>query len=349
MKTWRLLAFVTVLVLVAVFVGCENDDGRKDRKDPSEPALVGTAYPYAYGSYYHTYWNDRTGDYYIVLTDVDLDTGEFSNSRIDLDLLAEPALDPYNTRLPDGTYTIGSSDGGPGTLIQGYVDTGSTGGIIMRGSYWSEEDPDDPSALRSYAFASGYVTVSTNGGVTTVEGALVDENDQQKDFYYQGTLDYVNRANDEYTGFSQLRDDLSFKSEGSYATMKCLESHDDYDIWQLPVYEKECYETQGATGYYIWFYLVLESGLDAVPPGRYSISASSEKPSGVIAGDYIENSYGYKALYTWLYKGRTPYAPISGGELVIDRDESGVYNIRFVMEDDHLMPYRITGSYRGKF
>ena len=90
-----------------------------------------------------------------------------------------------------------------------------------------------------------------------------------------------------------------------------------YDRWDLHFYEKECYATQGATGYYL--------------PGK-----REELGGGNL-----------RAVNTWFYSGRTPHAPMTNGSLTLKTSNGTDYEVSFSTGDDHPMPYLVTGSFSG--
>ena len=68
MQIFRKSLLLTAALALTAFAACSNDDnengGDGKETDPDYLAL-----PHAYGTYYHTYWGDAAGDYYLVLTD----------------------------------------------------------------------------------------------------------------------------------------------------------------------------------------------------------------------------------------------------------------------------------------
>ena len=110
MQIFRKSLLLTAALALTAFAACSNDDnengGDGKETDPDYLAL-----PHAYGTYYHTYWGDAAGDYYLVLTDADLDQADAApyKYRLDIDFLSVLATDPKSARPLDGEYTIGKS------------------------------------------------------------------------------------------------------------------------------------------------------------------------------------------------------------------------------------------------
>lgn len=95
MQIFRKSLLLTAALALTAFAACSNDDnengGDGKETDPDYLAL-----PHAYGTYYHTYWGDAAGDYYLVLTDADLDQADAApyKYRLDIDFLSVLATDP---------------------------------------------------------------------------------------------------------------------------------------------------------------------------------------------------------------------------------------------------------------
>ena len=119
-----------------------------------------------------------------------------------------------------------------------------------------------------------------------------------------------------------------------------------YDRWDLHFYEKECYATQGATGYYLWFRLKTAPGQEYIPSGIYK--ATSDDTPGFLPGTREELGGGnLRAVNTWFYSGRTPHAPMTNGSLTLKTSNGTDYEVSFSTGDDHPMPYLVTGSFSG--
>ena len=105
MQIFRKSLLLTAALALTAFAACSNDDnengGDGKETDPDYLAL-----PHAYGTYYHTYWGDAAGDYYLVLTDADLDQADAApyKYRLDIDFLSVLATDPKSARPLDGEY-----------------------------------------------------------------------------------------------------------------------------------------------------------------------------------------------------------------------------------------------------
>lgn len=99
MQIFRKSLLLTAALALTAFAACSNDDnengGDGGETDPDYLAL-----PHAYGTYYHTYWGDAAGDYYLVLTDADLDQADAApyKYRLDIDFLSVLATDPKSAR-----------------------------------------------------------------------------------------------------------------------------------------------------------------------------------------------------------------------------------------------------------
>ena len=147
MQNFRKSLLLTAALALTAFAACSNDDnengGDGKETDPDYLAL-----PHAYGTYYHTYWGDAAGDYYLVLTDADLDQADAApyKYRLDIDFLSVLATDPKSARPLDGEYTIGkSTDNKAGVFIEGFLGTDSFGMPALFGSYWNEPNEEEGS------------------------------------------------------------------------------------------------------------------------------------------------------------------------------------------------------------
>lgn len=349
MQIFRKSLLFTAALALTAFAACSNDDnengGDGGGADPDYLAL-----PHAYGSYYHTYWGDAAGDYYLVLTDEDLDQAGAApyKHRLDIDFLSVLATDPHNVRPLDGEYTIGKSTANKaGIFIEGFLGAGEDGMPAVLGTFWNEPDEEEGSTT-PHAIVGGKMQIKTDGDITTIKAEFIDENDSTLRVSYRGTLEFENRINESYKGDSRLNANYAMKADSPVVSVKKIteECTDQYDRWDLHFYEKECYATQGEMGYYLWFSLVTAPGQDYIPSGTYKITADGTP--GVLPGDKEESGNGNSwATHTWLYGGRTPYAPMANGSLAVKTSNGTDYEVSFSMGDDHPMPYLVTGSFSG--
>lgn len=347
-KTALSFSWSGALALTA-FAACSNDDnengGDGKETDPDYLAL-----PHAYGTYYHTYWGDAAGDYYLVLTDADLDQADAApyKYRLDIDFLSVLATDPKSARPLDGEYTIGkSTDNKAGVFIEGFLGTDSFGMPALFGTYWNEPDEEEGSTT-PHAIVGGKMRIKTDNGITTIKAEFIDEDDSTLRVSYRGALEFENRINDSYRGDSKLNADYAMNADAPVVSIKKItdECTARYDRWDLHFYEKECYATQGATGYYLWFRLKTAPGQEYIPSGTYK--ATSDDTPGFLPGTREELGGGnLRAVNTWFYSGRTPHAPMTNGSLTLKTSNGTDYEVSFSTGDDHPMPYLVTGSFSG--
>ena len=203
MQIFRKSLLLTAALALTAFAACSNDDnengGDGKETDPDYLAL-----PHAYGTYYHTYWGDAAGDYYLVLTDADLDQADAApyKYRLDIDFLSVLATDPKSARPLDGEYTIGkSTDNKAGVFIEGFLGTDSFGMPALFGTYWNEPDEEEGSTT-PHAIVGGKMRIKTDNGITTIKAEFIDEDDSTLRVSYRGALEFENRINDSYRGDS---------------------------------------------------------------------------------------------------------------------------------------------------
>ena len=349
MQIFRKSLLLTAALALTAFAACSNDDnengGDGKETDPDYLAL-----PHAYGTYYHTYWGDAAGDYYLVLTDADLDQADAApyKYRLDIDFLSVLATDPKSARPLDGEYTIGkSTDNKAGVFIEGFLGTDSFGMPALFGTYWNEPDEEEGSTT-PHAIVGGKMRIKTDNGITTIKAEFIDEDDSTLRVSYRGALEFENRINDSYRGDSKLNADYAMNADAPVVSIKKItdECTARYDRWDLHFYEKECYATQGATGYYLWFRLKTAPGQEYIPSGTYK--ATSDDTPGFLPGTREELGGGnLRAVNTWFYSGRTPHAPMTNGSLTLKTSNGTDYEVSFSTGDDHPMPYLVTGSFSG--
>lgn len=136
MQIFRKSLILAAAFALAASAACSDDKAGGGDGDGNDPDYL--ALPHAYGSYYHDYWGDAAGDYYLVLTDEDLDKvgAEPYTHRLDIDFLSALATDPNNPYPLDGEYTIGkSTDNKAGVFIEGFLGIGSNGLPAVFGTY----------------------------------------------------------------------------------------------------------------------------------------------------------------------------------------------------------------------
>lgn len=341
------IIFLTALVATAAFVSCSNDDENGKKGGGDDPEYLTLAH--AYGTYYHTYWGENAGDYYLVLTDKDLDKDDAPYKyRLDIDFLSVLATDPKTARPLDGEYTVGTSESNkPGVFIEGFLAAGPDGLPGAFGTFWNEPN-DAEGASTIHAIVGGKMRIKTENGITTIRAEFIDENDSTLRVSYKGSLDFENRVNDSYRGDSRLSDDYAMNADAPVVSVKKIvdECTAQYDRWDLHFYEKNCYETQGGEGFYLWFTLVTAPGQSYIPAGTYKVT--SAPAPGFLPGDKTdEPSETSKAIYTWLYGGRMPHAPLTNGTLTVKTTNGTDYEVLFSVGDDHPIPYLVTGSFSG--
>lgn len=339
--------FLTAALAALALTACgsdDNDGGSGGGKDPKYFAL-----DYAYGTYYHNYWGENAGDYYLVLTDKDLDRadGDRYRHRIDIDFLSVLSTDADHARPLDGEYTIGTAESDkPGVFIEGFLAAGPDGSPSIFGTYWNE--PTEEGTTITHPIVGGKMRISTEKGVTTIRAEFIDQRDSVLHVSYQGKLDYENQVNDAYRGDSRLTENYAMKAEAPVVTMKKItaECTSAYDRWDLHFYEKECYDSKGAMGFYIWFTLLTAPGQAYVPSGTYRVT--TDTAPGFLPGRKIETGPGAaRAVNTWFYAGRSPHAPITNGTLTVKTTNGIDYQVSFSAGDDHPIPYLVTGSFSG--
>ena len=304
MQIFRKSLLLTAALALTAFAACSNDDnengGDGKETDPDYLAL-----PHAYGTYYHTYWGDAAGDYYLVLTDADLDQADAApyKYRLDIDFLSVLATDPKSARPLDGEYTIGkSTDNKAGVFIEGFLGTDSFGMPALFGTYWNEPDEEEGSTT-PHAIVGGKMRIKTDNGITTIKAEFIDEDDSTLRVSYRGALEFENRINDSYRGDSKLNADYAMNADAPVVSIKKItdECTARYDRWDLHFYEKECYATQGATGYYLWFRLKTAPGQEYIPSGTYK--ATSDDTPGFLPGTGQEYggiiTHGAKLMFAY--------------------------------------------------
>lgn len=347
MKTLSKTTVLTALAVATAFVSCSNDEDNTKGGGKGDSEYLTLAH--AYGTYYHTYWGENAGDYYLVLTDKDLDKDDAPYKyRLDIDFLSVLATNPKTARPLDGEYTVGSSESDkPGTFIEGFLATGPDGLPGAFGTFWNEPK-DAEGASTIHAIVGGKMRIKTENGVTTIRAEFIDENDSTLRVGYTGSLDFENRINDSYQGNSRLSDNYAMIPDAPVVSVKKIVDActADYDRWDLHFYEKRCYDTQGGEGFYLWFTLVTAPGQNYIPAGTYKVT--SAPAPGFLPGDREESGSGMsKAVNTWLYGGRTPHAPLTNGTLTVKTTNGTDYEVSFSVGDDHPMPYLVTGSFSG--
>lgn len=215
------------------------------------------------------------------------------------------------------------------------------------GTYWNEPDEEEGSTT-PHAIVGGKMRIKTDNGITTIKAEFIDEDDSTLRVSYRGALEFENRINDSYRGDSKLNADYAMNADAPVVSIKKItdECTARYDRWDLHFYEKECYATQGATGYYLWFRLKTAPGQEYIPSGTYK--ATSDDTPGFLPGTREELVGGnLRAVNTWFYSGRTPHAPMTNGSLTLKTSNGTDYEVSFSTGDDHPMPYLVTGSFSG--
>ena len=207
---------------------------------------------------------------------------------------------------------------------------------VLQTTLW-DRIPDDAQGL-----------IKTDNGITTIKAEFIDEDDSTLRVSYRGALEFENRINDSYRGDSKLNADYAMNADAPVVSIKKItdECTARYDRWDLHFYEKECYATQGATGYYLWFRLKTAPGQEYIPSGTYK--ATSDDTPGFLPGTREDLGGGnLRAVNTWFYSGRTPHAPMTNGSLTLKTSNGTDYEVSFSTGDDHPMPYLVTGSFSG--
>jgi hypothetical protein len=342
MQIFRKSLLLTAALALTAFAACSNDDnengGDGKETDPDYLAL-----PHAYGTYYHTYWGDAAGDYYLVLTDADLDQADAApyKYRLDIDFLSVLATDPKSARPLDGEYTIGkSTDNKAGVFIEGFLGTDSFGMPALFGTYWNEPNEEEGSTT-PHAIVGGKMRIKTDNGITTIKAEFIDEDDSTLRVSYRGALEFENRINDSYRGDSKLNADYAMNADAPVVSIKKItdECTARYDRWDLHFYEKECYATQGATGYLVQAENGSGAGIHSVGHLQSDLGRHARLPARHTGRARRRKSPGREHVVL-----QRPHAPCPDDQRFADPENVERNGLRSVVLDGRRPPDALSGD-----
>lgn len=302
-----------------------------------------------YCSYAGTYYGTPANNYYVVVSDCEMDSEGYLPEDALLyyfDLYSNVAATSSTIVLPNGTYNFDTDDTGTANTI-GYLY-----------SYYSETEED------AYYFEDATVIVSNNKFEATVkvngktqhlvyEGALFCDDDSEgesDDDYGDGGEDNGSGDDDYYYAYSNLTSDYSFDIAGGNAYGYIDFCGDYYDIglnnFYLDLYEDE----ENSNGLNIILDL-LTNATSTNFVGTYTPYYSSSSDEYTFVEGYLDEE-GY-LLGSWiatLANGELadgPLAPITLGSVTIaTTNEANVYTVTLNCEDD--LGYKISGTYKGE-
>ena len=210
------------------------------------------------------------------------------------------------------------------------------------GTYWNEPDEEEGSTT-PHAIVGGKMRIKTDNGITTIKAEFIDEDDSTLRVSYRGALEFENRINDSYRGDSKLNADYAMNADAPVVSIKKItdECTARYDRWDLHFYEKECYATQGATGYYLWFRLKTAPGQEYIPSGTYK--ATSDDTPGFLPGtrgrSRRRKSPGREHVVL-----QRPHAPCPDDQRFADPENVERNGLRSVVLDGRRPPDALSGD-----
>lgn len=285
-----------------------------------------------YGTYYGGYYIPSASEYYLVIYDtVHAKEGDPYNYRIVLDFHSKrPAgrlMPELGTYYPDaemlfeeGTFVPGQMDGSNGTFWQVPSGSGSTRYMVTEGSF----------------------TIRTAGSGYQIFGTLKDRYGMELSFNYTGAVTFNNDAAGAVTS---LTSDLAMGT-AHYANMKCVYTSEQYNLWNLYVYDEASWTSKGEQGYFVSFNIPVASDQKRIPVGDYTAA------SHVLLPDFGNFIPGYiyaesSAQGSWLASGQRAWAPLRSGKVSIAAAAGDTYTVTFDVTDDGFVPNRITGTFTG--
>ncbi len=287
---------------------------------------------YAAGYYYGNYYTEGSYEYYILLSDNDLNEEYQTGAQYYvLSLRSATEAASEDVVIPDGTYTISDTDG--------------DGVIYLDDSYYAVYGSTDFST--ELKFDSGSLAISVSGTTTTIEGALTDEEGTVHNISYTGEI-----AIENITYYSTLTEDITVEISAEPSMWPMLYYDGDRlgngtSYWELSVYDwpgdgfEMVYIADGS--------LNAETGLS----GTFTGSDSGE--AGTYMFGTVENDY---ATYSWYITYNDyayivdPYAPLGEGTSTIEPtgeyDSYGypIYHITWDVYDDS-GAHNITADWTG--
>lgn len=297
-----------------------------------------------YCSYAGTYYGTPANNYYVVVSDCEMDSEGYLPEDALLyyfDLYSNVAATSSTIVLPNGTYNFDTSDNGTANTI-GYTY-----------SYYSVSEDE------SYNFTNATVTVSNNKFE-----AIVEVNGETHHIVYEGTLlceddsegeedggeDDGTGDDDYYYAYSNLTEDYSFNIAGGNA-YGYIDFYGDYygigiNNFYLDLYEDE----ENSNGLNIILDLLANSTSTNFVGTYTPYDSSSSDEYTFVEGYPDEEGYLLGSWIATLANGELadgPLAPITLGSVTIaTTNEANVYTVTLDCEDD--LGYKISGTYKGE-
>ena len=162
-------------------------------------------------------------------------------------------------------------------------------------------------------------------------------------FNYTGALTF---DNDAPGPTSALSGNHAFGT-AYYANSKCYYTSEEYNLWNLYVYDETSWTTKGASGYFVSFNIPVAPDQKRIPAGEYTAAAHVLMPE---FGNYIPG-YVYASstgMGSWLVAGTTAWAPVRSGTVKIEAGAGDIYTVTFDVTDDNFIPNHITGTFTGE-
>ena len=320
----RGIKLIATLALATLLVGCELYNRGENKPPQPNPNEVEFNATYLIGDYYGDIYDNGLGNYYIYLSNKNIEEdGSFMphGCYYILDITA-PLNSFHNERvqIPEGSYTLDMENSNSQYTFS-----------IERSLYIETDYAGEP--LRETKFDSGSMYVN-NAGITL----SVTIGDKTHIVTYEASP-YVNNRGENGTHSTLAEDRTLALSNHTLYYYPCGDYYaTGLENWMLLVYPND------NEGDILQFDIMTAKDSDNIF-GTYTLGDSSTAGSflkGVMTlyegENYMEGSWYYTSDYADI-------APLVGGSLTISDEGYGVATLSFYMEDDR--GNGIKGSWRG--
>lgn len=343
MQLKTLLKLTLCSAVLMGFASCSDDDNNNPGGPSIDPVVPGLTTDMSNEGYYKAdYYGVGTGNLFINFMSNDLEWDDMEEDYtgngdiICIDFNTVLASNPDQPTLADGTYNTDAD----GSYAEFTINVQDDESYVTKYANGTSTD---------YVITAATLTVSTESGVTTIEGDLTLDDQSTYNFIYIGHLNIFNRSGEgkmsnltQNVTLSDLTQGMALYYGEAYTTTSdhyiVVIAGADYDL---------DYNFGNAPS--VMFGLNVTPGSNTgIPSGTYTLIDAMEADDydiGTALSGVYDPTYGAFAGSWYFYTGENLEAAMQTGSVNVTNNGDGTYSITFNVADGY--GHTITGSYNG--
>ena len=346
MQLKTLLKLTLCSAVLMGFASCSDDDDNNPNNPggPSiDPVVPGLTTDMTNEGYYKAdYYGVGTGNLFINFMSNNLEWDDMEEDYtgngdiICIDFNTVLAANPDQPSLADGTYNTDTD----GSYAEYTINVQDDESYVTKYANGSSTD---------YVITAATLAVSTENGVTTIEGDLTLDDQSTYNFIYIGHLNIYNRSGEgkmsnltENVTVSDLTQGLALYYGEAYT-----ETSDHYMV-MIAGADYDLYENFGNAPCVMFGLNVTPGSTTGIPSGTYTLidamTADDYEVGTALSGVY-DPTYGAFGGSWYFFTGKTLEAAMQTGTINVTNNGDGTYAFTFNVADGY--GHTITGSYNG--